>query len=156
LSQTDRPDHCGHTFPRRTPRPNPRRARGTAGAPHRDFLPWRFSDGGRPSACTVSRCRRLKTCTIADIAQILACLIADVNMPAMTGTEVYRRLIDPRREIPTILVTAYPENVDRIRALNDGVVCYFRKPGAFTQLSRSVNERLKKIHDPACTAGKVN
>ena len=56
------------------------------------------------------------------------CLIADVNMPAMTGIELYRHLIDAGRAIPTILVTAYPNDVDRIRALNDGVVCYLRKP----------------------------
>jgi FixJ family two-component response regulator len=57
-----------------------------------------------------------------------ACLIADVHMPAMTGIELYRRLIDTGRAIPTILVTAYPDEVDRVRALNDGVVCYLRKP----------------------------
>jgi FixJ family two-component response regulator len=56
------------------------------------------------------------------------CLIADVHMPAMTGIELYRRLIDIGRAIPTILVTAYPNDVDRVRALNDGVVCYLRKP----------------------------
>ena len=32
------------------------------------------------------------------------------------------------RVIPAILVTAYPNDVDRVRALNDGVVCYLRKP----------------------------
>ena len=57
-----------------------------------------------------------------------ACLIADVNMPAMTGIELHRHLIDARRAIPTILVTAYPNDVDRVRALNDEVVCYLRKP----------------------------
>jgi FixJ family two-component response regulator len=57
-----------------------------------------------------------------------ACLIADVNMPAMTGIELYRHLIEMGHAIPTILVTAYPKDVDRIRALNDGVVCYLRKP----------------------------
>jgi FixJ family two-component response regulator len=57
-----------------------------------------------------------------------ACLIADVHMPAMTGVELYRRLIDAGRAIPTILVTAYPNDVDRAGALNDGVVCYLRKP----------------------------
>ena len=53
---------------------------------------------------------------------------ADVNMPAMTGVELYRRLIDAGHAIPTILVMAYPDNADRARALNDGVVCYLRKP----------------------------
>ena len=57
-----------------------------------------------------------------------ACLIADVHMPAMTGIELYRHLIDAGHAIPTILVTAYPNDVDRARALNDGVVCYLRKP----------------------------
>jgi FixJ family two-component response regulator len=57
-----------------------------------------------------------------------ACLIADVNMPAITGIELYRHLSDAGRAIPTILVTAYPNDVERARALNDGVVCYLRKP----------------------------
>jgi FixJ family two-component response regulator len=56
------------------------------------------------------------------------CLIADVHMPAMTGVELHRHLIEAGYTIPTILVTAYPDDVDRARALNDGVVCYLRKP----------------------------
>ena len=57
-----------------------------------------------------------------------ACLIADVNMPAMNGLELHRRLIKTGYAIPTILVTAYPDDDVRARALNDGVVCYLRKP----------------------------
>src|SRR5262249_481384 len=57
-----------------------------------------------------------------------ACLIADVNMPEMTGIELYERLVDAGHAIPTIIVTAYPNDVDRARALNDGVICYLRKP----------------------------
>ncbi len=57
-----------------------------------------------------------------------ACLIADVQMPAMTGVELYRSLVDAGHAIPTILVTAYPNDVDRARALDDGVACYLRKP----------------------------
>jgi FixJ family two-component response regulator len=57
-----------------------------------------------------------------------ACLIADVHMPAMTGVELYGQLIDTGYAIPTILVTAYPNDADRARAQNDGVVCYLRKP----------------------------
>jgi len=56
------------------------------------------------------------------------CLIADVHMPAMTGVELHRHLIEAGYAIPTILVTAYPDDVDRARALNDRVVCYLRKP----------------------------
>ena len=57
-----------------------------------------------------------------------ACLIADVHMPAMTGIELYRHLMEAGYAIPTIIVTAYPNDVDRARALKDGVVCYLRKP----------------------------
>jgi FixJ family two-component response regulator len=56
------------------------------------------------------------------------CLIADVHMPAMTGVELHRHLINIGYSIPTILITAYPDDVDRARALNDGVICYLRKP----------------------------
>jgi FixJ family two-component response regulator len=57
-----------------------------------------------------------------------ACLIADVHMPAMTGLDLHRHLIDAGNTIPTILVTAYPDDDVRARALSDGVVCYLRKP----------------------------
>src|SRR6266850_1987932 len=40
-----------------------------------------------------------------------ACLIADVNMPLMTGVELYRHLVDSGHTIPTILVTAFPNDV---------------------------------------------
>lgn len=57
-----------------------------------------------------------------------ACLIADIHMPGMTGLELYLHLIDEGQAIPTILVTAYPNDADRTQALNNGVVCYLRKP----------------------------
>jgi CheY-like chemotaxis protein len=57
-----------------------------------------------------------------------ACLIADVHMPAMTGAQLYGRLTEQGHAIPTILITAYPDDVVRARVLNDGVVCYLRKP----------------------------
>jgi len=57
-----------------------------------------------------------------------ACLIADVQMPGMTGPELFRHLIASGYEIPTILVTAYADDQVRARALKDGVVCYLPKP----------------------------
>jgi FixJ family two-component response regulator len=68
-----------------------------------------------------------------------ACLIADIHMPAMTGLELYRHLVDADRRIPTILVTAYPNDADRARALNNGVVCYLRKPVDEDDLKRCVS-----------------
>jgi CheY-like chemotaxis protein len=63
-------------------------------------------------------------------------------MPAMTGIELYRHLIEAGHRIPTILVTAYPNDVDRARALNDGVVCYLRKPVDAQSLSRCLRAAL--------------
>jgi FixJ family two-component response regulator len=72
-----------------------------------------------------------------------ACLIADIHMPAMTGVELYRHLIEAGHTIPTILVTAYPDEVDRARALNDGVVCYLRKPVDEQHLMRCLRAALE-------------
>ena len=71
-----------------------------------------------------------------------ACLIADIHMPAMTGIELHRHLVDAGRAIPTILVTAYPNDDDRARALNDGVVCYLRKPVDEQDLTRCLRAAL--------------
>ena len=57
-----------------------------------------------------------------------ACLVVDVQMPAMTGIELYNHLIEKGREIPTILVTAYPDDGDQERMLTAGVRCYLPKP----------------------------
>jgi FixJ family two-component response regulator len=71
-----------------------------------------------------------------------ACLIADVNMPAMTGLELHRRLIEIGHAVPTILVTAYPDDDVRKRALNDGIVCYLRKPVDENHLMRCLRAAL--------------
>jgi FixJ family two-component response regulator len=71
-----------------------------------------------------------------------ACLIADVHMPGMTGIELNRHLIDVGYAIPTILVTAYPNDIDQDRALNDGVVCYLRKPVDEQRLTRCLRAAL--------------
>jgi FixJ family two-component response regulator len=65
-----------------------------------------------------------------------ACLIADVNMPAMTGIELYRHLKQSDHAIPTILVTAYGDDDVESRVLSDGVICYLRKPVDEKQLEQ--------------------
>ena len=57
-----------------------------------------------------------------------ACLVADVQMPAMTGIELYRNLVEAGQAIPTILVTAYPDDSVQERILTLGVEGYLRKP----------------------------
>jgi FixJ family two-component response regulator len=57
-----------------------------------------------------------------------SCLIADMQMPGMTGLELHRRLLASGKPIPTILITAYPDNSVRERALAAGVIGYLSKP----------------------------
>ena len=56
------------------------------------------------------------------------CLVTDVQMPLMTGVELYEHLLSTGQPIPTILVTGYPNahTEERMRSL--GVECYLRKP----------------------------
>lgn len=72
-----------------------------------------------------------------------ACLFADIHMPAMSGLELYRHLADAGRAIPTVLVTAYPNDADRARALNDGVMCYLRKPVVEDDLKKCLSTVLR-------------
>jgi FixJ family two-component response regulator len=71
------------------------------------------------------------------------CLIADVHMPGMTGVELHRHLVDAGYAIPTILVTAYPDEIVRDRALRDGVVCYLSKPVDDDYLDRCLRSALQ-------------
>jgi FixJ family two-component response regulator len=73
-----------------------------------------------------------------------ACLVADVQMPGMTGVELHSRLISSGHAIPTILVTAYPDEVVRDQALKDGVVCYLGKPVDDQDLDRCLRSALKR------------
>jgi len=64
----------------------------------------------------------------SDAVSRTACLIADVNMPGASGLELRSRLLAMGRSIPTIVITAYPDESVRVRALNAGVICYLSKP----------------------------
>jgi len=57
-----------------------------------------------------------------------ACVIADVQMPGMSGLELHRQLVATGSSIPTILVTAYPDETTRRLALQAGVTSYLAKP----------------------------
>ena len=79
------------------------------------------------------------------------CLITDVNMPAMTGIELYRHLVKTGHAIPTILITAYPNDLDRTVALNEGVVCYLQKPVDQQDLTRCLHAALSSNEPPSPT-----
>jgi FixJ family two-component response regulator len=72
-----------------------------------------------------------------------ACLIADVHMPGMTGVELHGHLVRSGFTIPTILVTAFPDEAVRNQALKDGVFCYLSKPVDDGELESCLRMALK-------------
>jgi FixJ family two-component response regulator len=77
--------------------------------------------------------------------RITSCLIADVQMPEMTGLELHDRLVTLGDIIPTILITAFPNDRDRKWAARSGVICYLAKPfnddGLFACIRSAIESR---------------
>lgn len=76
--------------------------------------------------------------------QSTACLIADVQMPGMTGLELYCRLVASGNPTPTVLITAYPNDSVRARALKAGVICYLTKPFSEDELLAAIHTALDR------------
>lgn len=57
-----------------------------------------------------------------------ACLISDVQMPNMSGVELQANLADRGFRIPTIFVTAFPDELVKRRAMDAGAVGFLPKP----------------------------
>lgn len=71
-----------------------------------------------------------------------ACLIADVQMDGMSGPELHRSLVAAGQPIPTILITAYPDESVRMRALQAGVRGYLTKPFSEEELLTCIHSAL--------------
>ncbi|MBB3769895.1 FixJ family two-component response regulator [Angulomicrobium tetraedrale] len=55
-------------------------------------------------------------------------LIADFRLPGLNGLALHRRLRHLGISLPTVLVTAYPDEATRLQALKEGVRAYLAKP----------------------------
>ncbi len=78
----------------------------------------------------------------------VGCLIADVQMPGMTGVDLHARLVAGGETTPTILITAFPDQGARTRALRAGVKCYLTKPVRSEDLHACIQSALGS--DGAC------
>jgi len=56
------------------------------------------------------------------------CLITDVQMPGLSGLELQEALQSQGYHTPVILITAYPNEKNRTRALDNGAVGFLSKP----------------------------
>jgi len=75
-----------------------------------------------------------------------ACLIVDMRMPGMTGMELHRHLVSAGHRIPTILITAYPDERMRASAAKAGILCYLAKPFTSEALLGCVDSALRGMH----------
>ncbi len=73
----------------------------------------------------------------------VACLIADMRMPEMTGLELHQHLVAANHAIPTILMTAYPDERVRAQAIEAHVICYLAKPFAADELLACVRRAVR-------------
>jgi FixJ family two-component response regulator len=57
-----------------------------------------------------------------------SCLISDIQMPNVSGVQLQERLVDLGVSIPTIFITAYPDDTVRARVLDRGAIGFLLKP----------------------------
>jgi FixJ family two-component response regulator len=56
------------------------------------------------------------------------CLISDIDMPGMDGVELLRLVRTQRPALPLIVITGYPETLQRLPPANSGNIRHFMKP----------------------------
>jgi FixJ family two-component response regulator len=73
----------------------------------------------------------------------ITCLIADVQMPRVNGLELHQRLAaSAKKSIPTILITAYPNERIRRQARDAGVTGFLTKPFSEDELVACLRKAL--------------
>jgi FixJ family two-component response regulator len=74
------------------------------------------------------------------------CLVVDFDMPNMNGLDLFSNLCRLGKEIPTVLITAYPSDGIHARALEAGIISYLPKPfneGELLNCIRTALDRAK-------------
>jgi FixJ family two-component response regulator len=72
------------------------------------------------------------------------CLVVDFDMPKMNGLDLHNNLSRLGKEIPTVLITAYPSDDIRTRALQAGIICYLPKPFDESELLNCIQAALDR------------
>jgi FixJ family two-component response regulator len=70
------------------------------------------------------------------VAPEVACIISDVQMPGMSGLDMYRHLLDKGVTQPIIFISAFASDAVRRQALDLGALCVLTKPVDGAEVSR--------------------
>ena len=76
-----------------------------------------------------------------------SCLITDVMLGGMSGLQLQERLASSNRNIPMILITAFPNDWARAKALDAGAICFLEKPVRAEDLLACIDIALKGRRD---------
>ena len=74
----------------------------------------------------------------ADVFRV-CCVIADMRMAVMSGLELSRQLAMAGNPVPTILITAYPDETTRLEAATLGLRAYLTKPCSPDELLQALH-----------------
>jgi len=76
-----------------------------------------------------------------------ACLITDLQMPGLNGLELQEKLQAQGYRTPIILITAYPNENHRRRAMSAGAIGFLSKPFEEQSLLECLTIAMKRPHD---------
>lgn len=68
-----------------------------------------------------------------------ACLVLDINLPGLSGLELYARIAEPPgRRVPVVFITAHDSAASREAATRAGALAYLLKPFSGRELLAAV------------------
>jgi FixJ family two-component response regulator len=80
----------------------------------------------------------------SSVRESVACLVADMRMPGMTGLELHEHLATSGNGIPTVIITAHPQELTRDRARVAGITCFLTKPFTPDELLECVRKAVAR------------
>jgi FixJ family two-component response regulator len=90
----------------------------------------------------------------AGVAKLSHCLVLDINLPGVSGFELYTRLGELGLRLPVIFITAFDDPASRTRAENAGAIAYLTKPFPGQKLLAAIKRAIEGgVQEVA--AGKV-
>ena len=98
---------------------------------------------GYPAATFASAEEFLRSDSVGNTS----CLITDVEMPGLSGMGLQRRLAARGIDMPTIFITAFPEEEARARVMTAGAVGYLGKPFSEASLLECLDTALAGSDD---------
>jgi FixJ family two-component response regulator len=81
----------------------------------------------------------------SDAINEAGCLIVDVQMPQMSGIELFHTLMATRQPVPAIFIAANPNPKAERRLLEEGAIAYLAKPIRTEALRESLRMTLHPV-----------